>query len=345
MDAGSATPTQTILWLVASPLLIAAVGTLFVATVILVSFTVPNPQPIETQYITGPITPGGGGGGGPIVPQPVEPASGDLMTDIEQAASAACVPTGLVAAVMQTESGAYGWSDSEYQRFSTPGWWLDADDGSGNSINCYQSHYGPENSPQDNECRAGYCYDTCTTTGACGKKYACNANNQCNQVIPSLPCATDGQCSEHDVMGATQFERKTFYSNPTNPGQSQNCWARDGSGNNCYSTAGNRCNAFDIVRATANKLAADGGANCTQPVWDLGQICVAARKYCGSCGQVETFDEATLSDSATYPCKNWYLKPGDNAYGDPLGACTATHPDTGALEGYCDKIVRIYTGS
>jgi hypothetical protein len=383
----------------------AAFGTFFVAMHLMTSFTVPNPIGTKSpSIIYGP-------GNQPVpLPDPLDPVSAALNAAIAAAAQANCVPGALIKAIMQSESAAYGWSDTEYQNFSTPDWWTHATvtrGGSTQTVNCYNGHYTARNGYQSSQCQAGYCYDTCTETGICGgtKTYYCaydqnlncgdpanvghpNCNQRCKNytyppiqgatlpysraVLEALPanasCAglsgkvcssfavgaenkqicpfdRDGSgtnsnavCTDYDVYGATQFERETFYG--------LNCRYRDGSNTSCYqkNQGRNRCNAADVVTATAEKLSAAASAapNCgggTTPSWTVDQICSAAKNYCGSCGQVQNPNHPLYSTSN--PCYAIY---------DPVDPSTPMNWISGACggstgEGYCDKVAKLYFGS
>lgn len=340
----------------------AAFFTFFAAMHLMVAFTVPNPvgtQSIYPGYYGPPGTgPGGPAGGGGTIPRPAPPNSsgpGSLGEAINNAAELTCVPAALIAAVLQTESGAYNdWDTDQFQKFSQNQWWENADDGRGNTVNCYNGHYTWRNGfgTQSNygswsECQQGYCYDTCTETGTCGgqaryiEKHSTPVGSCAS--LPGEPCESfastnnipgiDNQicpligtreCTEYDVYGVAQFLRTTFYGD--------NCAYRDGTGPSCnqshYATIAplvphvpNRCNAQDIILGNAAKLHSDAAVpepsgQCTfnQSHWTKDRICETAKSYCGSCGKVQYPNHGLFNDPDGDGKSN---NPCASAYTDP----------------------------
>jgi hypothetical protein len=298
----------------------------------LAAFTVPFPNNPQSYYPQPPdqLTPAPG-----ITPAP--PVATDLESILREASNLTCIPEALLKAVIQREaSGALGFTDAQVSYFANDEWWKSAATSPYSPPplpNCYDSSIFYSHSA--GACSTGYCYDTCSTVG-------------CSD--PSF-----------DVAGATQFRRQTFYGG--------GCRDPQGIQDGCQGgvipaiapyitdhSIPNRCNLRDAILAQAFFIKKNIGIENLCPshsFWTSGNICASARMYCGSCGQVEQYQDRIVNGQAIkeyYPCGKTgvdaYLQPGDNGYGSTgCGRFNPNNFDPNAPEataGYCDSIYYNY---
>lgn len=292
----------------------------FTLMTIFSSFTVPNPQapqwgiPGNSNVPEFFPSPGAPPGSNPPPGQDDNAYTGPLRDIISEAATKACIPSAFLTAVMQVEArGAFNFDQSQITRFDTYNWWQNAQPG---NLNCYSADLG-------GECRTGYCYDTCSTSGLCGV----------------------------DVRGVTQFVSTTFYGSQ--------CTSLEGlgTGNSCKAVNSpahfitskirnddtyvpNRCRVTDAIYAGAFLLARNSQAvgfnaaddySCTYdanrwaPDAAKESICRAARAYCGSCGLVES--PSHQYHNTGQPCESVYGGSPSSACGgaDSIGYCNLVY--------------------
>lgn len=325
-------PSETLMTTSTPFLLTSAVGpfglvfvlTLIIMTQMLTAFTVPNPLPTQfgatdNSAIPGLPVPTPGSGTGPGQGDgSIKDAPANMQTLLSNSAQKACLPTALLAAVLQVESSALNYRADQVTQFNTPDWWL----ANASRANCY------DNNSLGGDCKAGYCYDTCAF----------------------VSCAAGAE-----VRGASQFEKATFYGTKScDPqGIAPYCTIADNSPASFVAHAkedsdyvANRCLLSDAILASAYKLARDSGNvtfgsgfSCTYNAarWDpntaKASICLASRAYCGSCGAIE--NPSNPNYGTGQPCEPYYRK-----YGEPGYASTSCGGESSL--GHCNMVYNNY---
>lgn len=314
--------------------------TFIVATHLLTAFSVPIPQkpkwgPFNFDRIPGYTPPDTGTTipGTPNINPDVtqncfafqDPENNPTKTIIDQAATAGCIPSALLTALLSVESfRTLEYDAGQANEFDDPTWWTTANNGG----NCYDATGYPNNTSA--KCREGYCYNTC------------------DEVRNGSPI-----CPAYDVRGAGQFEHGTFYgaactdSTPAGlQGLQGSCNAGmvpfiKGTKGESASYMPNRCRLSDNIFAAAGKIGRDSRLvqygsdfSCTynSAQWDPEAakegICKAAIAYCGSCGLVENLPDRGL------PCEDYYVPGRGNANCGGAGS-----------DGHCNMVYNRYVAN